>query len=138
MNNINGTKKNNWDLGGGEVVDSFEQLLDSETFDRYITFDNKYTGDVNYNPEELNHVLRLELSSFRPGLPDTILGMKLQNVCVTATGPGFRYQKLAFKFVPKHVGLAQCSSDSVTLDIGDITNIKILQWYHPCYPNSIL
>ena len=136
MNNINGTKKNNWDLG--EAVDSFEQLLDSETFDHYITFDNEFSGDVNYNPEEFNHVLRLELSSFRPGLPDTILGMKLQNVCVTATGPGFRYQKLVFKFVPKHVGLTQCSSDSVTLDIGDVTNIKILKWYHPCYPNSIL
>ena len=121
-----------------EPVESFEQLLDPETFDDYTTFKDESVGDVNYNPDEFNKVLRLELSSFRPGLPDAILGMKLQSVCVTATGPGFRYQKLVFKFVPKHIGLKQCSSDAVTLDINDITNLKILNWYHPCYPSSNL
>ena len=62
--------------------------------------------------------------------------MKLQNICVTATGPGFRFQKLVFKFVPKHIGLKQCSSDAVTLDIGDISNLKIFNWYHPRYPEN--
>ena len=77
-----------------EPVDNFEQLLDTETFDYYTSSNDDSVCDVNYNPEESNMVLELELSSFRPGLPDTILGMKLQSVCVTATGPGFRYQKL--------------------------------------------
>ena len=120
-----------------EPVENFEQLLDAETFDNYTNFGNSPVGDINFNPEEWNTVLRLELSSFRPGLPDSILGMKLQSICITATGPGFRYQKLVFKFVPEHVGLKQCSSDSVTLDIGDITSIKILKWYHPSYPYTL-
>ena len=121
-----------------EPVDNFEQLLDTETFDYYTSSNDDSVCDVNYNPEESNMVLQLELSSFRPGLPDTILGMKLQSVCVTATGPGFRYQKLSFKFVPQHVGLKQCSSDTIPIDIGDVCNIKILKWYHPCYPHTKL
>ena len=119
-------------------VESFEQLLDPETFDVYTTFKDECVGDVNCNSEEFNKVLRLESSSFRPGLPDATLGMKLQSVCVTATGTGFRYQKVVLKFVPRHIGLKQCSSDAVTLDISDITNLKILKWYHPCYPSSNL
>ena len=119
-----------------EPVDNFEQLLDIDIFNNYGCLNQKFVGDVNQNSEEFNKVFRLELSSFRPGLPDSILGMKLQNICVTATGPGFRFQKLVFKFVPKHIGLKQCSSDTITVDIGDITNQKILNWYHPCYPNN--
>ena len=95
-------------------------------------------SDIHVNLEEYNTILRLESSSFRPRLPDTVMGMKLQNVCMTATGPGFRYQKLVLKFVPRHVGLKQCSSELVTVDIGDINSVKILKWYHPAYPTSIL
>ena len=119
-----------------EPVDSFEQLLDIDTFNKYTSFGKEFVGDVNHNSQEFNKILRLELSSFRPGLPDSILGMKLQNICVTATGPGFRFQKLVFKFVPKHIGLKQCSSDAVTLDIGEISNLKIFYWYHPRYPET--
>ena len=119
-----------------EPVENFEELLDNDIFDKFTCFDQKFVGDVNHNFEEFNKVLRLELSSFRPGLPDSLLGLKLQNICVTASGPGFRFQKLVFKFVPKHIGLKQCSSDSIILDIGDIINLKILDWYHPCYPGN--
>jgi len=119
-----------------EPVENFEELLDNDIFDKFTCFDQKFVGDVNHNSEEFNKVLRLELSSFRPGLPDSILGLKLQNICVTATGPGFRFQKLVFKFVPKHIGLKQCSSDSIIIDIGDIINLKILNWYHPCNPGN--
>lgn len=119
-----------------EPVDNFEQLLDIDTFNKYASFGKEFARDVNHNSQEFNKILRLELSSFRPGLPDSILGMKLQNICVTATGPGFRFQKLVFKFVPKHIGLKQCSSDAVTLDIGEISNLKIFDWYHPRYPEN--
>ena len=134
INEYYGKKPSNFDAE--EPVENFEELLDNDTFDKFTCFDQKFVGDVNHNSEEFNKVLRLELSSFRPGLPDSILGLKLQNICVTATGPGFRFQKLVFKFVPKHIGLKQCSSDAVTLDIGEISNLKIFDWYHPRYPEN--
>ena len=119
-----------------ELVDSFEELLDDYNF--RLNIENEFDGDIHSNAEEHTKVLRLETMSFCPGLTGAILGMKLQEVCVTATGQGFRYQKLVLKFVPMHVGLKQCSSESVIIDINDICNVKILDWYHPCYPNFVV
>ena len=112
--------------------------MDVDEFDFNLADDDFSNNDINTNPEEHNKILRIETASFRPGLPDAIMGMKLQNVCITATGPGFRYQKLVLRFVPRHVGLKQCSSDLVNVDVSDISSIKILDWYHPSYPTSNL
>ena len=45
-----------------EPVDNFEQLLDTENFDYYISPDDDSVCDVNYNPEESKRVLQLELN----------------------------------------------------------------------------
>ena len=57
--------------------------------------------DVDFNPDESCQLLMFHCDAFNL-LTSQIVAQKLNDVCLTMSGQGFRYQKLTLTFVPAH------------------------------------
>ena len=74
-------------------------------------------------------------------LPGELIGKKVLDVVITSTGEGFRYRKVCLIFGQPHIRAEKdfqgkmnlLTPHTSTVTIGNIVNIRILDWYHPLY-----
>ena len=83
------------------------------------TFDLFSPEDLNHNLEDGCSLLRIVCDDFSV-VSSNVVGQKLNDVCLTMTGVGFRYQKLTLSFVPIHSRL-----ESFTFTVKYMPNLKV-------------
>ena len=98
------------------------------------------TTDISISHEESCQLLQVECDAFNL-LPAGLCGLRIHAMNITSSGEGFRYQKVNMILGPPHLRTDKdtngrvkiLSPDSVVLDIGNITAINLVKWYHPIY-----
>lgn len=96
--------------------------------------------DVGISSEEKCLLLHLDTNAFS-FLPGSLIGLKVHDVNVTSCGEGFRYQKVNLILGPLHIRSEKdcygrvniLTSNSVTVSIGNVVAIRLLEWFHPLY-----
>ena len=110
---------------------SVMQVADS--WEAFSGGDENSAKDLLWNPDDGCSTLHIQSSSFSK-LPSSMVGLRLAEVCLTMSGAGFRYQRLALRLVPSHLGTASSSSDGlVTAIINDIVAMRVYEWFRPQY-----
>lgn len=97
-------------------------------------------ADVDVSHEESCKLLQLDCDAFSL-LPGAIPGLKILDINVTSSGEGFRYQKVTMTMGPPHLRVEKDSKGrytafsphSISLSIGNIMAIRLLDWFHPLY-----
>ena len=102
------------------------------------TTENK--TDISISPEESCQLLQVDCDAYNP-LPGSVCGLRIHSINITSSGEGFRYQKISMILGPPHFRkdkdsngrLRILSPHSVIVDIGNITAINLVKWYHPLF-----
>ena len=96
--------------------------------------------DISISSEESCQLLQIDCDAFAP-LPGTVCGLRIHAINITSSGEGFRYQKISMNLGPPHFRKDKDSNGkvkilsphSVIVDIGNITAINLVNWYHPIF-----
>ncbi len=96
--------------------------------------------DIRLSDEESKWLLVIDSESYAMVSP-TISAKKLLQLRLTATGPGYIYQKASLTFGPRHLRtdkdwtgrVVNHSCETIVADVGSVLAIKALPWYHPSY-----
>jgi len=103
---------------------------------------NENKTDISISPEESCQLLQIDCDAFN-FLPGTLNGLRIHAINITSSGEGFRYQKINMILGPRHFRETKdskgkvkiLSPHSVVLNIGNITAINLVKWYHPIFYN---
>lgn len=116
------------------------QLAKRLIADNWESGDFQVQPDVSIIAEESYKLLQLDCDAFSL-LPGSLPSLRILDVCITSSGEGFRYQKMAMTLGPAHLRVEKdwtgrsnaTSPHTVTIDIGNVVAMRVLEWYHPLY-----